>query len=335
MKAPVFRGVGRPLAIETLPDPVAGPGELILKIGRCGICGSDLHSTLENDWTLPEGTVLGHEFAGEVVDIGRGVAGYSVGDRVAALGVHTCGQCGSCLSGDPVWCHRRGLTPVGGAAQYAVVQAHASMRLPDSLSLADGALVEPLACALHSVRLVGQIAGARVLVLGAGPLGLATAFWANRLGARRIAVATRSSRNEHLVSVLGATHFLLTREIKERLLAVLGAPPDIVFECVGAPTVVAQAIDLVRPRGTVVIAGGCPVSDVFRPLPILIKEVRLQGSYGFDLYEFETVADTLDRGASELRKMITHTVSLEEFPAAFEALRRPTVQCKVMIDPWA
>ena len=334
MKAPVFRGVGKPLSIETLPDPNAGSGELVLKIGRCGICGSDLHATEENEWTLPEGTVLGHEFAGEVVEIGQGVTGYSIGDRVTALGIHTCGQCGNCLSGDPVWCQHRGAAPVGGAAQYAVVKAHASIRLPGSLSLADGALIEPLACALHSVRLAGQMAGAHVLVLGAGALGLATAFWANRLGAKRVVVAARSRRNEHLALRLGATHFLTTHELSELLVPTLGAPPNVIFECVGAPAIVAQAIDLVRPRGTVVIAGACPVSDVFRPLPVLIKEVRIQGSYGFDLHEFEIVADTLDRDAGAPREMITHTVSLEELPTAFEALRHPTGQCKVMVDPW-
>jgi (R,R)-butanediol dehydrogenase/meso-butanediol dehydrogenase/diacetyl reductase len=201
--------------------------------------------------------------------------------------------------------------------------------------LADGALLEPLACALHSVKLAGWICGSRVLVLGAGALGLATAFWARRLGATRLVVSARSPRNQHLALAMGAAQFLATGELDTALTAALGGPPDVVFECVGAPAVIDKALELVRPRGTVIIAGACPVADVFRPLKALLKEARLQGAFGFNLQELQTAADAFDHGATEPRAMITQTVSLQELPAAFEALRHPTVQCKLMVDPWA
>lgn len=334
MKAPVFIGVGKPLAIETVPDPVPGPGKLVLRIARCGICGSDLHATAEGDDAIRAGTVLGHEFAGEVVAVGAGVEQFRLGDHVTSLGVGTCGRCGYCISGDPLWCSQRSMDCLGGAAQYAAVDAHSSIRLPGALSLVDGALIEPLACALHSVHLARIQGGARILILGAGPIGLATAFWARHLGATRVVVSARSRRNEHLALRLGATDFLLSTELVDSLQPALGGRPDTVFECVGAPHVIAHAIDLVRPRGAVVVAGVCMRADEFHPLPILLKEVRIQGSFGFNLREFQTVADVLEGGATSPRELVTHTVTLAELPEAFEALRQPTNQCKVMIDPW-
>lgn len=335
MKAPVFRGVGKPLSIETIPDPTPGPGELVLRIGRCGICGSDLHWTSGNGTTYPDGSVIGHEFAGEVVAVGRGVEHRFEGDRVTALAIHSCGQCAKCLSGNPMWCERRQPTAAGGGGQYAIVKGHTSIRLPNCLSLADGALVEPLAGALHAVKLSGLSAGARVLVLGGGPVGIATCFWAHRLGATRVIISSRSSRNERQALAVGANRLMTIDTLSDQLDAALGGPPDIVFECVGAPGVLARAIDLVRPQGVVMVAGVCLLPDTFHPYQIFSKEIRIQGSLGFNLQEFQTAIDVLDRGAVEPRTMITKTVSLAELPDAFEALRNPTNQCKVMIDPWA
>ena len=284
---------------------------------------------------MPEGTVIGHEFAGEVVAVGPGMSPDFIGDRMTSLGVDSCGQCGSCLSGDPLWCAHGRMGLIGGAGQYVSVKAHASVRLPSGLSVTDGALLEPLACALHAVKLSGLSAGGRALILGGGAIGLATAFWARQLGATRVVVASRSRRNECLATSLGATSFLTTATLCEALGDALRGAPDVVFECAGAAKLVTLAIELVRPRGTIIIAGGCAPSDIFQPMALLFKELRIQGSYGFNLQELRTVADVLAEEATELRRMITHTVSLAELPKTFEALRNPTDQCKVMIDPWA
>jgi len=335
MQAAIFRGVGRPLSIETLPDPSPRKGELVLRIGRCGICGSDLRCTSGDGFLYPLGSVVGHEFSGEVVAVGKGVDHYRIGDRVASPAWTSCGACESCVSGNPLWCHV-GVLAVGGGAQYAVVQASLSVKLPASVSFADGALIEPLACALHSVRASGVRAGARVLILGAGPIGLAVGFWARRMGAEHVVICARSGRNEHRARALAATDFLLAHEVAGQLKACLGgAPPNVVFDCVGAPDMIAEAIDLVGPRGTVIVVGACKGTDRFLPSALLTKEVLVRGSLGFDLSEFRIVADTLDKGAVEPHIMITHTVSLEALPDAFEALRSPTDQCKVVIDPWA
>jgi (R,R)-butanediol dehydrogenase/meso-butanediol dehydrogenase/diacetyl reductase len=187
MKAAVFREFGKPLVIETQPDPTPDAGEVVLKVGRCGICGSDLHVTGNPHRLAPAGKILGHEWAGEVMDVGRGVTRVKKGDRVAVLPLSSCGACASCLAGEPAWCASRNIDG-GGYGEYAKTHERQCFVLPKSLSLEDGALVEPMAVGIHGVAISGMTPGARCLVVGAGPIGLATIFWAHRMGAGSIAV---------------------------------------------------------------------------------------------------------------------------------------------------
>jgi 2-desacetyl-2-hydroxyethyl bacteriochlorophyllide A dehydrogenase len=336
VKAPVFKGVGQPLVIETLPDPTPAAGEIVLEVARCGICGTDLHMTDGHAQTYPENVVIGHEFAGEVVAVGQGVTNFKTGDRVAAMPVVGCGHCSNCLAGETVWCDL-GLNGIlGGFGQYAIARAHASIKLPKTLSSNDGALVEPLAVSLHGAALAELQPGARVLIQGAGPIGLGCAFWARHLGAGRVAVTSRSRRSEELAMQMGATAFVTSGEsIVADVNTALGGPPDVVFECVGVPGQLAQAIDLVRARGTVVLLGNCMVPDTIFPAQAMFKQVRIQGSMVYSLKEFETVADVLDSGRVDPRAMVTDTIGYAALPETFEALRKPTTQCKVLIDPRA
>lgn len=335
MKAAIFKAVGQPLEIEDIADPTPGPGEIVVQVGRCGICGTDLHMTEGHGYTYPIGTIPGHEFAGEVVAIGAEVDNLKVGDRVASLPMTGCGRCAACVEGVPFFCSQgmRGLP--GAFAEYALASARESVKLPSSLSLADGALVEPMAVGLHGVVLAQMQPGARVLVLGAGPIGLAAVFWARQLGAGNIAVSASSRRREDLALIMGADDFLDPDEnLATAAAASLGGAPDVVFECAGVPGVIAKAVDAVRGRGTVVVLGCCSVPDTFTPAAALFKEVRLQFSNTYSVQQFEHVARTFDAGHVEPRAMITDTVSLEQLPDAFEALRQRSNQCKVMVDPW-
>ena len=335
MRAPVFKGVGLKLAIETLPDPVPGSGDLVVKIARCGVCGTDLHMTDGHAQTMPVGSVLGHEFAGEVMAVGADVSGFRTGDRVTAMPVVGCGRCAPCLAGDTAWCVSGLIGLAGGYGQYALTKAHAAMKLPAGLSMADGALVEPLAVGLHGVSLTQLEPGSRVLVLGTGAIGLAAMYWARRLGAGRIAAVSRSRRGERLSCQMGASCFLQSGDgLAEQLNAALGGPPDVVFECIGQPGMLSQAMMLVRPRGTVVILGNCMLPDTVYPSLAMFKQLRIQGSMVYSLKEFQTVADALDAGHVEPRAMITDTVNYADLPDAFESLRKPVQQCKVMVDPW-
>lgn len=335
MRAAVFKGVGRPLVVESRPDPAPGEGELVLEVGRCGICGTDLAMTDGSGQTYERDSVIGHEFAGTVIALGTGVSRFRIGERAAAMPFAGCGRCATCLAGRPNFCAQfRGLA--GGFAQYVLTAERVAIKLPDSLSLADGALVEPLAVGLHGVALAQLQAGARVLVLGAGPIGLAAVFWARRVGAGRIAVTAASRRREALALQLGANAFVLPdtpAELAAVAAAELGGMPDIVIEAVGKRDLIAQAVQCVRPAGTVIVLGFCSVPDSFIPAVAVWKEVRMQFAMTYSLQEFEHVARTLDTGALEPRAMVTDTVSLDSLPDALESLRHGSRQCKVLVSP--
>jgi len=332
MRAAVVQGLNRPLKVETLPDPVPDRHEVVIRVGRCGICGSDLHMTEDPLFGIRAGDILGHEFAGEIVERGSLVTGLNAGDFVSVIPLHGCGSCDSCLAGEPAWCSAMRLQG-GGYGEYAVTAARQCVPLPPSTSLADGAIVEPLAVALHGVQLSGLKRGDRVLVLGAGPIGLAVAFWARRMGAQAVVVQDINLFQEARALSMGATGFVCDREqpVASGIKA-LGGLADIVFECVGLPGVIAQAVEQVRVKGTVLVLGLCTKPDTFIPFVALSKEVRLQTSAFFTLPEYRTALDALNAGAAEARHLVTDTISLDRVPEEFEALRQRTVQCKVLIS---
>jgi (R,R)-butanediol dehydrogenase/meso-butanediol dehydrogenase/diacetyl reductase len=333
MRAVTFQALHRPLTVDTVPDPVPGEGEVVVKVGRCGICGSDLHMTEDPAYGCKHGDVLGHEFAGEVVGLGKDVDGLKTGDLVSVIPLKSCGKCEHCRKGDVQWCAEFGLQG-GGYAEYAVTRPNQCIRLPADLSLADGAIVEPLAVALHGVNLSGIKAGDKVLVLGAGPIGLAVAFWAKRLGAAKVAVQDIAEFQRDRALGMGADVFVVDPEdpvgSAERG---LGGKADIVFECVGIPGLIAQAVDQVKPRGTILLLGLCTRPDTFNSFAMLSKEVKLVTSAFFTRQEYEAALDALDEGAAEPRLLVTDTISLSDTPGVFESLKRRTEQCKVLIAP--
>ncbi len=335
MKAAVFHALHHPLVVEEVGEPEPAAGEVVVKVGRCGICGSDLHMTEEPAFGIAPGAVLGHEFAGEVVALGKDMQRLKIGDRVAVAPLRGCGRCASCLAGEPAWCSAMMLQG-GGYAEFALATERQCLRLPSSTSLEDGALVEPLAVALHGVALSGLVPGARVLVMGAGPIGLGVAFWARRRGAAKVAVCDLTTLQQDLAHRVGATDFVTVGEdAVTRVQAALGGAPDIVFECVGRPGAIAQALDYVKPRGTIVMLGLCTALDSFVPFAAVSKEARLIASAFFTMGEYQAALDMLDGGQAPAHAMISDTVALDEMPAAFEALRKRTSQCKVMVKPSA
>ena len=335
MRAAVLTAIGKPLEVETLADPTPGPKDVIVKVGRCGICGSDLHISEDPIFGVPAGVVLGHEYSGEVIEVGREVSRVKVGDRLAVFPLESCGECGACRTGQPAWCEKQMTVGGGGYGQFSKVAEHQCIRMPDGVSLDDGALVEPMAVGLHAVNVSGLFSGARVLVIGAGPIGLAVVFWARRMGAGRIACTASSTRRADMAKDLGATAFVGPSDnFREELNLALGGPPEIVFECVGKEGLIQRSIDLVQPRGTVVVAGLCTTPDQINPFWLVNKEVRVQPSAFYDLRDFETTLDLFDSGVLTPNEMITDHVSLEAMPAAFEALKQRTHQCKVMVKAW-
>ncbi|HSG34533.1 MAG TPA: alcohol dehydrogenase catalytic domain-containing protein [Sphingomonadaceae bacterium] len=333
MRAVTFQALHQPLQFADLPDPTPQAGEVVVKVGRCGICGSDLHMTEDAVYGCKQGDVLGHEFAGEVVALGSGVEKLKTGDLVSVIPLMSCGHCEHCRKGEVQWCEQFGLQG-GGYAEFATTRPNQCVKLPGDVSLADGAIIEPLAVALHGVNLSGLKKGDKVLVLGAGPIGLAVAFWARRMGAARIAVQDIAEHQRNRALEMGADVFVVDpQDPIGSATRALGGKADIVFECVGIPGLIEQAVQQVRNRGTILLLGLCTRPDTFNSFAMLSKEVRLVTSAFFTRQEYEAALDALAAGAMEPRLLVTDTIALDETPEVFEQLKHRTSQCKVLIAP--
>jgi (R,R)-butanediol dehydrogenase/meso-butanediol dehydrogenase/diacetyl reductase len=335
MKAVVFKGAGQPLAVEQRPDPTPEKGQLVLRIGRCGVCGTDISTTSGHGVTHPAGMVLGHEVSGEVVALGAGVSRFKIGDRVTAQAVMGCGSCPLCLAGEPYWCV--GEKPKGGHggfAEFCITNESAAVKLPTEVSLEDAALTEPLCCGLHGVARASASLGARVLVIGAGAIALGTIYWARRLGAGRIAVLSRSDRGQSLAVGMGADAFISGRDdVGARVNEALGGRPDVVYECSGAEGMIAESISLVRPRGAVVVLGACGVPDSFLPMAAMKQEVDIRFAVMYTRRDFEFCLDVMNAGNFTPCAIITEAVGFDAFPAEFEALRQRKFPGKLMLNP--
>jgi (R,R)-butanediol dehydrogenase/meso-butanediol dehydrogenase/diacetyl reductase len=340
VKAIVFRRVGEPLDLVTIDDPTPGEMEVVLQVGRCGICGSDLHVTEDNLLTFKEGTVLGHEFSGEVVAMGKGVTHLKLGDRVTALPWLGCNRCRYCLGGLPNFCDRARMVGsyahTGGYAEFVATGSLFTIKLPEGLSLEDGALIEPLAVGLHAVIRGKVRPGDKVLVLGAGPVGLAVAYWAKKVGAGKIGIQASSDRRAAIARVMGVDTFIFpdaNATPTQSSTDALGGLPDVVFECVGAPGLIDQAVAAVRNRGVVVVLGLCATMDRWFPAAGLLKEVDVRFSICYRAKDFRVALDALESGDVSPRSMITGTVDLPHMAAVFEDLRHRSQHCKVMVNP--
>jgi len=335
MRAAVFKGPGRLFCVEEAPDPTPGPGQLLLKVHRCGVCGTDVHLTSgKGSVGHAPGSILGHEYAGEIVELGAGVTDFRVGELVTAIPSMGCGHCDFCAVGDPMRCPRK-LSCSHGFAEYVLAGASSSVKLPATVSVAEAALTEPLSCGLRGIQRAKMAPGSRVLVIGAGSIGLAAVYWARRMGAGRIVVTARSSRAARIAVELGADQFIVADDdLGANAAQALGGAPDLVVESAGAEGMIAKSIEIVKLGGTVVVLGYCTVPDAFLPCRGIDKEVSLIFSFVYTRADFEHSLRVMDAGDRVAQAMITDTVSLDAFPTALEALRGVTDQCKVQLDPW-
>jgi len=340
MQAAVFRVDVRKLVVETVPDPTPEAGQVVVRVHRCGICGSDVHMAEGHGASFADGAIPGHEVSGEVVAIGKGVTRVAIGDPVAVLPFLSCGHCDSCRSGDPAGCGSALMfgSPKqgGGYADYLLTNEIWCVKLPASLSFQDGALVEPLAVSLRSIRASGLKMGDKVLVMGAGAIGLAATYWARLGGAGKIAVSATSTRRQNMAMAMNADSFLIPEEgrtLAEQAAVALGGAPDIVVECAGVPGSLDAAVSAVKRQGTIMAPGFCWTPDKFTGMAAMVKEATIRYTHIYDRREFEIATEVMEAGHVEPRAMITDVVSLEQAPASFQELRGPNNQGKVMIRP--
>jgi (R,R)-butanediol dehydrogenase/meso-butanediol dehydrogenase/diacetyl reductase len=336
MRAAVLNNEGS-LEVEELPRPDPEPGEILLRVHDCGICGSDLHAARHPVARLPAGTVMGHEFSGEVAALGRGVEGWHEGERVVSLPYMVCGACPACTRGDEMRCPALrgiGLGQLPGAyAEYVRVHPGSLLRIPDQLGFREAALTEPLAVALHGLRMAPVGRGTACLVMGAGPIGLATLLWCRDAGAT-VVVSEMAAGRAQLAERLGATATVDPRRDLPavRLQELTGTGAEVVFECVGVPGTLSEAIGHAQARATIVVLGVCMEPDQIFPMQAVLKEVSLRFALGYSKVEFRETLAALDAARLAAGPLITDVVGIEDAPRAFEALMRPHTQGKVLIE---
>jgi len=333
--AAVYRGPGR-IEVEARLTPRPGAGEVLLAVQACGVCGTDVH-IVDGEYPASADIALGHEYVGVVVDVGAGVRDLAPGDRVAVDPNISCGACVACRRGDGHLCERLqalGVTRDGGFAERCLIPATQAYRLPDGLGFEAAALAEPLSCCLHGLDLAGVRAGDRVVVLGAGPIGLLMTQLVRMAGAARVLVADPVASKRDLAGRLGADVVVDPAE-RDPGEAVRDAVPDgadVVLECVGRPGTAALALALARRGGTVVWFGVSPPGATAAVEPYLVyrKELTIRGAF-VNPGTFGRALALLTHGRIETGPLITHRFELAAAPEAIATVKRnQTVKALVL-----
>ncbi len=338
MKAAVLVGKGT-FAVEDVPIPSADPGYVVLRVKYCGICGSDIHAAASGQ--LPPNTIMGHEFAGEIAHIGQGVEGWKVGDRVTSMPVMPCGQCEACQRQAYFECAFLPLLGIGlgqipGAfAQYVKVHPAMLFSIPQSVGFREAALNEPLAVAVHAVRIAQITADTRVVIIGAGPIGLLALRCAKEEGTSAIYVIESAAARAVVASELGADRVLdpAQSDVLNEIMQLTGRGADVVLECAGAPGTLQQAIDMVKPRGRVILVGVSPEPVEIVPLILVLKQVLVQGLYGYEVDDFRQAMRLLEQGNIDATRLVTDIIPIDGVQEAFQSLANPERQIKVLVEP--
>src|SRR5947209_1893890 len=321
MRAAVWGGPGE-LRVQSHPDPQPGSAEIVVRVGACGMCGTDVHIAEGEFPPTPYPIIPGHEFAGEVVAVGSEVEGVTEGMHVAVDPSLFCGHCDFCRVQRGNLCRNWnaiGDTVDGAFAELVKAPARNAYELPDGTSLRAGAMVEPLACAVHGVRRLDPAPADSVLITGAGTMGLLLLQLLSHSGTSQIAVVDRNERRLDLARQLGAQH------VETDVAAVTNATDD-GFDCVvdatGVLPVIQQGLAAVRRGGKLMVFGVAPQEArvEFSPFRIYNDEVTIIGSMAV-LYTFVPAIELLRAGAVTTEPLLTHTFALDDFEDALGAMR--------------
>ena len=308
------------LRYEDVPEPSPGPGQIKVKVDLAGICGTDLKEYADGPGMIATDKVpliLGHEFVGRIAELGEGVTNFKVGERVTGLGYWYCGECYYCKRAMYNICVNAGftgLTAEGCMAEYVVIPSYAAYKLPDSVSDELGALVEPLAVALHAVRQGNVRPGDTVAIVGSGTIGLCVLLAARAAGATDIYVVDKVKRRGELALATGATAFISPEdEDPEQRVKDLtdGLGADVSFECVGIQATAQLAQKLARSGGNIVIVGVFEAPASMDLFDLMFNQKTMVGSPIY-VHEAKTVIALLADKRIDPGKLITAKVPLKD-----------------------
>jgi L-iditol 2-dehydrogenase len=332
-----FSGGKEKIEVKDTPVPAPGAGEVLLRVRACGICGSDLHVYRGEIPMLPTVTP-GHEFAGEVAEVGEGVEGFAPGQRAVVEPLGACRECSYCRVGDYHLCPKRvllGAFAPGGLAEYVTVPDYTLYPLPDALDYELAALVEPLAVAVHGLHLVDLSFGERVIVLGSGSIGIMAALAARAMGAGEVTVTYRYEHQAQAALAAGATRAVQAEEVA----GLAGDKPDVVVETVGGHAdTLNQAIGLVRPGGRVSVLGLFTTRVQLNTFTLMLNEVRAVGGIMYcrrrRYSDFEVALRIIEAAPERASGVISHRFPLGEADEAFRtAADKSTASLKVHVHP--
>ncbi|MCR5074127.1 MAG: NAD(P)-dependent alcohol dehydrogenase [Clostridiales bacterium] len=316
----------RCLEHREIPVPEPKKGELLLGMKYVGICGSDAHfwaSGMRKGKYFDLPFLLGHELSAEVVGIGDDVTGFTVGDRITFEPQITCGECEFCRSGRYNICPNvifPSVPPYDGAFRnYMTIPAKNAFKLPENMSLIQGALIEPLAVGLSAAEKGGVSLGKSVALLGAGPIGLTTLLACKAMGATRIIVSDLQEERGRMALELGATDFInasVVDTVAEVNRLTDGEGVDVVFETAGSSRTAAITSDIVKRGGIVVLVGNINTETSYRFMDLMYKEAQIRTIYRYR-NNFQTAIDAVADGRIQIEKIVTRIYPFEEVQQAF------------------
>lgn len=346
MKAAVLEKLGK-FSVKEVPTPKVKPGTVLLRVKACGICGSDLRTYRHGNERVKCPAIMGHEIAGEIVEVGKGVSKFKAGTRVAIGADIPCGECVWCRKGWSNNCLKHmamGYQFAGAYAEYClleeqVVEHGPVFEIPKHLDYEVACLMEPLACCINGAERVGMEKGRSVLIIGAGPMGCLMAAYMKTLGASKIIIAEFSKKRFELAKkAVSADAFVLNSEenLAERVKEFTGgAGVDVAFVMCASAEMQEAALHLVGKRGAVNFFGGLPASAPKIQLHsnrLHYEEITVTGSHGSTPAQNRRALELLASGKIEVKGLVSKTVPLEGIVAAFESLEKQEAQ-KIVVVP--
>ena len=328
------------ISVDFKPVPEPGDGEVLVEVSHCGVCGTDIHMVLEG-WGRP-GTVGGHEWSGHIAAVGPGVESWSVGTAVVGGELLACGTCAKCAAGRPSLCDRRppvtGTGQDGAFARFVVTAASGLTAVEDGVSLRTAALTEPLAVAMHAITRGGIQPGDRVLVTGAGPIGLLAVAALRAQGIDEVVVSEPAPSRRERAAAVGASLAITPAELEVALMPMdlIADPFDAVLECSGRADAMETGLAQLGRGGRLILVGTGMQSPRLDNNRILLNELVITGAYNYDAGGFAAALALLGSGALPVDLLIEpDDVPLSGLLDAMHRLASAELAGKVLVNPRA
>jgi threonine 3-dehydrogenase len=328
MKSLVKAKAEKGIWLQDTPKPEVGHNDLLIKIRKTAICGTDMHIYNWDEWsqnTIPVPMVVGHEYVGEVVGMGQEVKGFNVGDRVSGEGHITCGHCRNCRAGRVHLCRNTegvGVNRPGAFAEYLVIPAFNAFKIPDNISDDLASIFDPFGNAVHTA-LSFDLVGEDVLITGAGPIGIMAAAVAKHVGARHVVITDINPYRLELAEKMGATRAVdVSKENLQDVMDELGMSEgfDVGLEMSGVPVAFRDMLDKMNHGGKVAMLGIPPQDVAVDWNQVIFKGLVIKGIYGREMFETWYKMASLLQSGLDLSPIITHTFSIDDFQKGFDTM---------------